>query len=303
MDDGLRQEFRRKNLCYSCREPWVPGHKCHGKGNLHQMECYSKDGSDSEISELQTEVEENEYEEAPEGPEFGSEDRGVVAQLSSIHKNESFRVRGVIGEHRVIALNDIGATHNFIDERIVAKKGLVAEEVEGFKVMVADGSTISCNRMISNMSLKLGNHEIRDDFFVVSIGGIDDAVLGIQWLRSLGEITLNLQTMELKFMSEWKKVVLRGMSHGGLKVVSLKRMERLIRHNEVEWAVECLIMPSNPLVDKGSYASDISTMIKDRSKIMVMPSEPQKEHRNYPHSSFDNQEKQGVRKPTSWQTS
>lgn len=75
----------------------------------------------------------------------------MVAQLSSLHKNESFRVRGVLGEHRVIALIDTGATHNFIDERIVAKRGLVIEEVEGFKVMVADGSTISCNRIISNM--------------------------------------------------------------------------------------------------------------------------------------------------------
>lgn len=129
MDD----ELRRKNLCYSCREPWAPGHKCHGKGNLHQMECYSADGSDSKMLEQQTVIEDNKYEEAPEGPETESEDRGVVAQLSNIHKNESFRFRGMIGEHLVIALIDTGATHNFIDKRIVAKRGLVAEEVKASK--------------------------------------------------------------------------------------------------------------------------------------------------------------------------
>lgn len=38
MDDELRQELQRNNLYYSCREPWAMGHRCHGKGNAHQME-------------------------------------------------------------------------------------------------------------------------------------------------------------------------------------------------------------------------------------------------------------------------
>ncbi|XP_057860247.2 uncharacterized protein LOC131068974 [Cryptomeria japonica] len=84
------------------------------------------------------------------------------------------------------------------------------------------------------MSLKLGNYEVKDNFFVVSIGGTNDAVLDIQWLLSLVEITLNLQTMELKFMSEGNRVVLRGMSNGGPQIVSLKRMERLVRHDQVD---------------------------------------------------------------------
>lgn len=113
-----------------------------------------------------------------------------------------------MGEHRLVALIDTGATHNFIDARIVAKRGLITNDVEDFKVMVGDGSTICCKRMVSNMSMKLGNYEVKDDFYVVNIGGTDDVVLGIQWLLSLGEITLNLQTMELKFMTEGKKVVL-----------------------------------------------------------------------------------------------
>lgn len=44
-------------------------------------------------------MKESEYEEVPEEPESDQEDRGVVAQLSSIHKNKSFRVQGVLGEH------------------------------------------------------------------------------------------------------------------------------------------------------------------------------------------------------------
>ncbi|XP_057873430.2 uncharacterized protein LOC131079483 [Cryptomeria japonica] len=156
MDDELHQEIRRKNLCYSCKEPWVLGHRCHGKSNARQMEAYSADGSDSENSEQQLDSEGSEYEEAPEGLESDQEDRGIFAQLSSFHKNESFRVRGALGEHQLVALIDTGANHNFIDARIVAKRGLITNDVEDFKVMVVDGSTIGCKRMVSNMSMKLG---------------------------------------------------------------------------------------------------------------------------------------------------
>lgn len=57
-------------------------------------------------------------------------------------------------------------------------------------MMVIDGFTINCMRMIPYLSLQLGNYEVKDDFFVVIIGEIN-IVMGIQWLHSLGEITLN----------------------------------------------------------------------------------------------------------------
>jgi hypothetical protein len=32
LDDDTRRELMRKKLCFSCRDPWVPGHRCMGKG-------------------------------------------------------------------------------------------------------------------------------------------------------------------------------------------------------------------------------------------------------------------------------
>ncbi|KAH9321648.1 hypothetical protein KI387_016287, partial [Taxus chinensis] len=39
-------------------------------------------------------------------------------------------------------------------------------------------------------------------------------VLGVQWLHSLGEFQTNFQTMEMKFKSEGRNVILRGSSSG-----------------------------------------------------------------------------------------
>lgn len=79
---------------------------------------------------------------------------------------------------RIVSLIDTGATHNLIDEGVVARRGIKTEECEGFKVMVADGFTLTCTRKIFDLRVLLGEYDLRDDFYVVSIG---DAymVLGI----------------------------------------------------------------------------------------------------------------------------
>jgi hypothetical protein len=46
LDDDTRRELMRKKLCFSCKDPWVPGHRCMGKGHIHYIEVES--GSEDE---------------------------------------------------------------------------------------------------------------------------------------------------------------------------------------------------------------------------------------------------------------
>lgn len=71
------------------------------------------------------------------------------------------------------------------------------------------------------------------------------------------EITLNFQSMELKFRSKDTNVILRGISDGGLCILSLECMERLFKHDQVEWTAKCIIMPTIPEEEKRSYPPDI----------------------------------------------
>jgi hypothetical protein len=52
LDDDTRRELMRKKLCFSCRDPWVPGHRCMGKGQIHYIEVES--GSEEEDEDIQT---------------------------------------------------------------------------------------------------------------------------------------------------------------------------------------------------------------------------------------------------------
>ena len=43
MDEDTWRELRRKKLCFTCKEPWKPGHKCMEKGKVHYIEVISDD--------------------------------------------------------------------------------------------------------------------------------------------------------------------------------------------------------------------------------------------------------------------
>ena len=119
----------------------------------------------------------------------------------------------------MISLIDIGATHNFIDAQLVAKRGLQIEEHAGFRVMVAISDKLLCTQKISNLHIRFGDgFELEDEFYVV------DVILDMTWMTSLVEFTLNLAKLEMRFQHEGITVVLRGLSDGSCKVVSLRRV-------------------------------------------------------------------------------
>jgi hypothetical protein len=49
LDDDTRRELMKKKLCFSCRDPWVPSHRCMGKGQIHYIEVESSSEEDEEI--------------------------------------------------------------------------------------------------------------------------------------------------------------------------------------------------------------------------------------------------------------
>jgi hypothetical protein len=91
---------------------------------------------------------------------------------------------------------------------------------------------VGCLDRVLDLEVKLGNYTMRDTFYIVDL--VDtDVVLGVQWLITLVNISTNYQTLEMGFRdSEGKKIVLRGMSIGPPRTVSVKRMERIFRHGE-----------------------------------------------------------------------
>ena len=56
------------------------------------------------------------------------------AYLSSIRKEGAFRIHGLIAGQCIVVLFDTGATHNFIEARLVTRRGMQTEDFEGLQV-------------------------------------------------------------------------------------------------------------------------------------------------------------------------
>jgi hypothetical protein len=53
MDENTRKEPRRKQLCYTCKEPWDPSHKCMGRGKVHYIEVTANNEEDEDFGHIQ----------------------------------------------------------------------------------------------------------------------------------------------------------------------------------------------------------------------------------------------------------
>jgi hypothetical protein len=128
----------RKKLCFTCKDLWVPGHRCMGKGGIHYIEVatYNMDNDEEKYDNGSTSSEEEPTyteEQPPCRPPTSAgihppvvpqpyeqangwkpTKGGVIATLSGVPRYDTLRIRGTIHGQQEITLMDGGVTHNFI---------------------------------------------------------------------------------------------------------------------------------------------------------------------------------------------
>ena len=62
-----------------------------------------------------------------------------------------------------------GATHNFIDAKLVQRRGIHMEEFEGFSVLVPGAMTLQCAKYVPALTITMGTYTLTDHFFMVDI--------------------------------------------------------------------------------------------------------------------------------------
>ena len=106
-------------------------------------------------------------------------------------------------------LVDGGATNNFMDSNLVEKIKLQNEIFDGFMIIIPGNNFVDCTKWIPKLQITLGNHTITDNFYVVNVDDTN-VVLGVQWLYSLGEHTVNYQVPKIRFKNSEGKPILLG---------------------------------------------------------------------------------------------
>ncbi|XP_073035559.1 uncharacterized protein [Primulina eburnea] len=231
------QEFlhrREKGLCFRCGEPYHPMHRCANK-TLRVTILAEDEGEDGEWE--QVELEEKNEEARREVEEMG-ETRAECHTLelplysvNGINQPQTLKMRARVAGREVVAMVDSGASHNFVSNELINQLGLVVDKNVFFGVCLGDGCRVSCQGVCRDLVADMGQCQIQIDGYLFELGGID-MILGVDWLRTLGDVLLNWAKMEMRFSWRDQTVTLKGDPSLSRSMVSLKIIAKV---SEVEF--------------------------------------------------------------------
>jgi hypothetical protein len=112
--------------------------------------------------------------------------------LSCILTLWTLKIKGYIKHQLMVVLIDIGSTHNFIHRRLANEIHFFVHLVSNFQILITNGGTMKCGGSCENVKLQMGDYTMKTHMFSISMG-ICDIVLGVEWIRTLGPITMDYQ--------------------------------------------------------------------------------------------------------------
>jgi hypothetical protein len=174
---------KRKGLCFKCKQPFQPGHQCPEK-HLRVLIVDDEVDGEEEGRMLAVEVGDEEVEGELSLMNFYQLGSGEHA------KPQSIKLRGTIHEVPVLILIDSGATHNFISHQLVQKMNLTTEDTPPLNIKLGDGSCSKTTGTCKNLEIGIEGLSVVVDAQMFELGGMD-VVLGIEWLRTLGDMIIN----------------------------------------------------------------------------------------------------------------
>ncbi|XP_004514546.1 uncharacterized protein [Cicer arietinum] len=186
------REKREKGFHFRCDEPYHRDHKCKNKQfRMIILEEDDEEDNDVDFHEVET---------------FNSLQLSLCSMVE-LTSTSSWKIQGVVQNNSILVLIDCGASHSFISHEVVQKLSLLVEDTPSYIVEVGDGHRVKFKGGCPKLSLHLQGIEIRQDFYLFSLQGVD-LVLGLDWLSCLREVKTNFGKLELTLSRDGKLITL-----------------------------------------------------------------------------------------------
>lgn len=211
---------REQGMCFKCDERFSPGHIC--KSRLYQTMVLREVESDQETEEAELEKVEEEQKEEDTPMELS------MNSIVGINGNDTMKVRGKLKGNEVVILIDSRATDNFISSDIVQRLQIPVTTTRSYNVSVGDGYSVRGNQKCINVELEVQGLPIKQTFYVFDMRGAD-LVLGIDWLKSLGEVRVDWGRLTMIVKTRTGEKCLRGDPSLSKIIISLKTMMRTLQ--------------------------------------------------------------------------
>ncbi|KAL5822632.1 hypothetical protein ACOSQ4_020532 [Xanthoceras sorbifolium] len=111
---------------------------------------------------------------------------------------QMIRVMGKLRNKEIIMLVDGGSTHNFIDQTVAEKFGLPIIRDKKFQIMAGNKERIECTSRYLALTFMIQGHPVQADFYILPVTACQ-AILGVQWLETLGPIEMDYKQLTMSF--------------------------------------------------------------------------------------------------------
>jgi len=87
---------------------------------------------------------------------------------------------------------------------------------------------MKCGGHCENVKLQMGDYHMKTHMLSIAMGGCDIA-LGLEWLCTMGLITIDYHELYIIFTQESHTYTLRGLQAGSPEIISSYRMEKMLK--------------------------------------------------------------------------
>ncbi|GAU22407.1 hypothetical protein TSUD_122930 [Trifolium subterraneum] len=194
-------ERKQKGLCFKCGGPFHPMHQCPDR-QLKVLIVDEEEEEGGEVKILAVEVDEEEEE--------GVGEMSILNLHHIAHEtHHTMKFQGTIHGVEVLVLIDSGATHNFISQKLVHQMDWGVDTTPHLNVKLGNGFQIATQGVCKELEVCIGDFKIKPKLHLFELGGID-VVLGIDWLKTLGDTITNWKQQTMCFWWDKKWTTLKG---------------------------------------------------------------------------------------------
>jgi len=207
------QARRDKGLCYNCDDKYSPGHRCKSRFFLLIHD-------DEEQPNPKTSPPES-----PKPDATGSAQLSLTALFGHFNP-KMFRVIGRILTNLIRVLVDSGSSHNFLQSTQAYELGLPASPTKPLSVTVGNGHALTCSQVCTKVPLLIQEQPFLVDFYLIDLCW-PEAILGVQWLQSLGPVLTDYEQLTMQFTWDGKMVKLLGETQPEPMAISIHQLHHL----------------------------------------------------------------------------
>ena len=178
---------------------------------------------------------------------------------------QTLRLMGKLRNRAITILIDGGSTHNFIDQEVVTKFGLPVTTDQKLQVMVANRDKIDCVGQCLGLTVLIQDHPITTDFYVLPVAACQ-AVLGVQWLATLGPVETDYHKLTISFQHGGKHC----MFHGLKQPDPVAFDEKSLQHLDGQ-AIFFQIVPAIEPVPTKDHPPDLAHILTEFAHVFAAP--------------------------------